>query len=58
MTIDLDLLHFVGLVISYHYIPRLAKLIVEINKKQNMFNLKKIDVNMIKKIEHNFNTHI
>ena len=46
---DLDLLHFVGLVISCHYIPQLAKLMVEINKKHNMFNLKRIDVSMIKK---------
>ena len=49
MTFDLDLLHFVGLVISCHYIAQLAKLMVEINKKDNMFNLKRIDVSMIKK---------
>ena len=49
MMIDLDLLHFVDLVISCYYIPQLAKLMVEINKKQNLFNLKRIDVNMIKK---------
>ena len=49
MTIDLDLLHFVGLVISCHYISQLATLMIEINKKQNLLNLKKIDVSMIKK---------
>ena len=58
MTIDFDLLHFVGLVISSHYILQFANLMVEINKKSNMFNLKRIDVSMIKKIEYNFNTHI
>ena len=49
MTIDLDLLLFVGLLISGHYIPQLAKLMVEVNKKQNLFNLKGIAMSMIKK---------
>ena len=46
MAIDLDLLLFVGLLISGHYIPQLAKLMVEVNKKQNLFNLKGIAVSI------------
>ena len=46
MTIDLDALLFVGSLISGHYIPQLAKLMVEFNKKQNLFNLKGIAVSI------------
>ena len=46
VTIDLDVLLSVGLLIPGHYIPQLAKLMVEVNKKQNLFNLKGIAVSI------------
>ena len=55
MTVGGDIfsltLLFIYLSISGHYVPQLAKLMIEINKKEKLFNLKGIAVSNIALIE-------